>query len=100
LSLVSADDPAAPRAAETDLLATLTSSEVSESALSLIHARRRSSCAGYRGHGLPSPPSVWILVLSTTQLERLHAGLVRLAALPGDELQAVVESLLAEKEDG
>jgi hypothetical protein len=37
--------------------------------------------------------------LWTAQLERLYAGLVRLPALPGDELQAIVESLLAEKED-
>jgi hypothetical protein len=29
----------------------------------------------------------------------LHAGLVRIAALPPEELQALVQSLLAEKED-
>jgi hypothetical protein len=35
--------------------------------------------------------------MSEAQLEALYAGLVRLAALPGAELQALVESLLAEK---
>jgi hypothetical protein len=29
----------------------------------------------------------------------LHAGLVRIAALPPEELQALVQSLLADKED-
>jgi hypothetical protein len=38
--------------------------------------------------------------VSEAQLERLYAGLVRLASLPGDELQALVQSLLADKEDG
>jgi hypothetical protein len=37
--------------------------------------------------------------MSEAQLERLYAGLVRLAALPGDELQELVASLLADKED-
>jgi hypothetical protein len=37
--------------------------------------------------------------MSEAQLERLYAGLVRVAALPDDELQALVESLLAHKED-
>jgi hypothetical protein len=34
--------------------------------------------------------------MSEAQLERLYAGLVRLASLPGDEIQALVESLLRE----
>jgi hypothetical protein len=33
------------------------------------------------------------------ELERLHAGLVRIAALPPKELQALVESLLAGEAD-
>jgi hypothetical protein len=37
--------------------------------------------------------------MSESELERLHAGLLKLAALPGRELQALVESLLADKED-
>jgi hypothetical protein len=37
--------------------------------------------------------------MSEAQLERLYAGLVRLAGLPGDELQALVQSLLADAEE-
>jgi hypothetical protein len=37
--------------------------------------------------------------LSERELERLHAGLLKLAALPGRELKALVGSLLADKED-
>jgi hypothetical protein len=37
--------------------------------------------------------------MSEAQLERLYAGLVRLAALPGDELQELVASLRSDKED-
>jgi hypothetical protein len=37
--------------------------------------------------------------MSEAQLERLHAGLVRIAALPPKELQALVESLLADMQD-
>jgi hypothetical protein len=37
--------------------------------------------------------------LSTPQLERLYAGLARIAALPDKELQALVQSLLVDKED-
>jgi hypothetical protein len=37
--------------------------------------------------------------MSERELERLYTGLVKLAALPGGELQALVESLLADKED-
>lgn len=37
--------------------------------------------------------------MSEAQLERLHAGLVRIAALTPEELQALVESLLANNED-
>src|SRR5215831_12949555 len=36
--------------------------------------------------------------MSEAQLERLYAGLTRIAALPPNELQALVESLLADKE--
>jgi hypothetical protein len=36
--------------------------------------------------------------MSQVQLESLYAGLVEIAALPPDELQALIESLLAEKE--
>ena len=37
--------------------------------------------------------------MSERELERLHAGLVRIAALPPKELQALVESLLAHEAD-
>jgi hypothetical protein len=37
--------------------------------------------------------------MSEAQLERLYAGLVRIAALPERELQALVASLLAGNED-
>jgi hypothetical protein len=37
--------------------------------------------------------------MSEAQLERLHAGLVSIAALPPKELQALVESLLADTQD-
>jgi hypothetical protein len=37
--------------------------------------------------------------MSRAQLESLYAGLVRIAALPPTELQALVESLVAENED-
>ena len=36
--------------------------------------------------------------LSTSQLELLHAGLVRIAALPEKELQALLASLLVEND--
>ena len=37
--------------------------------------------------------------MSERELERLHAGLVKLAALPDEELRALVEHVLAETED-
>jgi hypothetical protein len=37
--------------------------------------------------------------MSEAELERLHAGLVRIAALPDKQLHVLVRSLLAEKED-
>jgi len=36
--------------------------------------------------------------MSEAQLESLYAGLVRIAALPSRELQALVQSLLADTE--
>ncbi len=36
--------------------------------------------------------------MSESQLEALYAGLVRLAALPDDDLQALAQSLLAGNE--
>jgi hypothetical protein len=44
-------------------------------------------------------PGVDLDAMSEAQLESVHAGLVRIAALPSRELQALVESLLAEEED-
>jgi hypothetical protein len=44
-------------------------------------------------------PGVDVDSMSEAHLERLHAGLVRIAALPPKELQALVESLLASNED-
>jgi hypothetical protein len=44
-------------------------------------------------------PGVDLDALSTAQLESLYAALVRIAALPPKELQALVESLLADKDD-
>jgi hypothetical protein len=37
--------------------------------------------------------------MSEAQLERLYAGLTRLAELPPNELQALVASLLADQAD-
>jgi hypothetical protein len=37
--------------------------------------------------------------MSERQLERLYAGLLKLAALPDEELRALIGSLLAETED-
>jgi len=37
--------------------------------------------------------------ISERELERLHAGLLKLAALPDEELRALVESLLADTQD-
>jgi hypothetical protein len=37
--------------------------------------------------------------MSEAQLEALYAGLVRIAALPPNELQALVQSLLGEKDE-
>jgi hypothetical protein len=44
-------------------------------------------------------PGVDLDSLSELQLERLYAGLVRIAALPPKELQGLVESLLAHTQD-
>jgi hypothetical protein len=37
--------------------------------------------------------------MSERELERLYSGLLKLAALPGEELRVLVTSLLAETED-
>jgi hypothetical protein len=37
--------------------------------------------------------------MSEAQLESLYAGLVRIATLPPNELQVLVQSLLADNED-
>jgi hypothetical protein len=52
-----------------------------------------------RPHPSDATPGVDLDSMSEAQLERLHAGLVRIAALPPDELQALVESLLADTQD-
>ena len=44
-------------------------------------------------------PGVDLDAMSDAQLERLYAGLTRLATLPGHELQALIASLLVENED-
>jgi hypothetical protein len=44
-------------------------------------------------------PGVDLDSMSEAQLEALYAGLVRIAALPPDELQALVQSLLEEKDE-
>jgi hypothetical protein len=44
-------------------------------------------------------PGVDLDSVSEAQLEALHAGLVRIAALPSRELQALLKSLVADKED-
>jgi hypothetical protein len=46
-----------------------------------------------------APESDALEALSVEQLERLHAGLMRLAELPPKELKALVESLLAKEAD-
>jgi hypothetical protein len=43
-------------------------------------------------------PGVDLDSMSEAQLESLYAGLVRIAALPSRELQALVQSLLADTE--
>jgi hypothetical protein len=45
------------------------------------------------------PPGVDLESMSERELERLHAGLVRLAALPGEELRALVEHVLTVGQD-
>jgi hypothetical protein len=40
-------------------------------------------------------PGVDLESMSEAQLERLHAGLVKLAALPDEELRALVDHVLA-----
>jgi hypothetical protein len=44
-------------------------------------------------------PGVDLDSMSEAQLESLYAGLVRIAALPPNELQALIQSLVAENED-
>jgi hypothetical protein len=44
-------------------------------------------------------PGVDLDSMSEAELERLYAGLTRLAELPPNELQALVQGLLADKED-
>jgi hypothetical protein len=44
-------------------------------------------------------PGVDLDAMSEAELERLHAGLTRLAALPERELHALVTSLMAEEQD-
>jgi hypothetical protein len=44
-------------------------------------------------------PGVDLEAMSEAQLERLYAGLTRLAALPDQELRVLVASLLVDEED-
>jgi hypothetical protein len=44
-------------------------------------------------------PGVDLDAMSEAQLETLYAGLVRIAALSPNELQALIQSLLANSED-
>jgi hypothetical protein len=44
-------------------------------------------------------PGVDLDSMSEAQLESLYAGLGRIAALPPNELQALVQSLLADRAD-
>jgi hypothetical protein len=66
----------------------------------MTHAPRRFFCVGCSAL---VPRSALVAVdldsMSEAELERLYAGLTRLAELPPNELQALVQSVLADKED-
>ena len=61
-------------------------------------AQRRSSCAGCKGPRQDNPPGVDLDAMSEAQLERLHAGLVKLASMDETVLAALVEHLLGADE--
>jgi hypothetical protein len=70
------------------------------SAPSQIRAQRRSCCVGCNARGAKERVGgVDLDSMSERELERLHAGLLRLAALPEVELRALVGSLLAGTQD-
>jgi hypothetical protein len=63
-------------------------------------ARPRSCCAGCNARDLlVDTPGVGLDSMSEAQLERLYAGLTRLASLPEKELHGLVTSLMAEEQD-
>jgi hypothetical protein len=63
---------------------------------------RARSIGGIRAGPKPAAetPGVDLDSMSVAELERLYAGLTRLSTRPGEELQALVQSLLADKKDG
>jgi hypothetical protein len=52
-----------------------------------------------RPRSIYETPGVDLDSMSEAQLESLYAGLVRMAALRSDELQILVQDLLAEKDE-
>jgi hypothetical protein len=58
-------------------------------------AQRRSSCAGCKGPARTTHRGVDLDALSEPQLERLHAGLVKLASMDEPVLASLVEQVLA-----
>jgi hypothetical protein len=80
---------------------TLTSSVVCGSVPSPIPAQRRSCFVGCSVHVPSSVLGVWNLEsMSEHELERLYAGLVRLASMDETELAALVEQVLPGEELG
>jgi hypothetical protein len=69
------------------------------SALSVIHVLPRSCCVGAKAEVDLRDAGVDLDSMSEAQLESLYAGLVRMAALRSDELQILVQDLLAEKDE-
>jgi hypothetical protein len=62
-------------------------------------ATPKSCCAGGKRCARPRPPlGVDLDTLSEAQLERLHAGLVKLASMDDTVLAALVEHVLAGEE--
>jgi hypothetical protein len=53
----------------------------------------------HRPRPIDETPGVDFDSMSEAQLESLYAGLVRIATLPPNELQVLVQSLLADNED-
>jgi hypothetical protein len=71
------------------------------SARSQIRALPRSSCVRWlqRPRAKELVGGVDLDSMSECELERLYAGLLRLAALPDEEVQALIRHLLTDRQD-